>query len=301
MNRHALGLTYGLLGGLSLSLGGPIVRLLSDVPDVADQDIRSWQFLAWRSYAFTILMFSIALWRAGSLRGLGHETAKIGSMILPIAAVVGFGQICYVLGLLNTLVANVTFIVGSAPIFAAFAAWAILGERLTLRGFIALFAAIFGVAIMFQGDVAAGALLGNLFALGAMVTYVAYVILLRYARDIDTFVASGFGGVIGTAFAAYMCGGQLTMLPTDLALALASGTIQVGFGFAFITVASKLIPAAEVTLLVMSEAVFGPIWVWLLVNEVPPPATLLGGIVILASVAIFAAFSLQDERRARRL
>ena len=81
MNRHALGLTYGLLGGLSLSLGGPIVRLLSDVPDVADQDIRSWQFLAWRRYAFTILMFSIALWRAGSLRGLGHETAKIGSMM----------------------------------------------------------------------------------------------------------------------------------------------------------------------------------------------------------------------------
>lgn len=290
MNRHGLGLTYGLLGGLSLSLGGPIVRLLSE-------DTNSWQFLAWRSYAFTILMFTIALWRAGSLRGLARETRKIGWMVLPIASVVGFGQICYVLGLLNTLVANVTFIVGSAPIFTAFAAWAILGERLTLRGFLALFAAIAGVGIMFKDGMASGAIWGNIFALGAMLTYGAYVIMLRYARGIDTFVASGFGGIIGTAFATYMSQGQLHIPAADLGLALASGTIQVGFGFAFVTVASKLIPAAEVTLLVMTEAVFGPIWVWLLVTEVPPPATLIGGMVILTSVAVFAGFALSDERR----
>ncbi len=294
MNHQALGLTYGLLGGLSLSLGGPIVRLLSE-------ETGSWQFLAWRSYSFTFLMFAIALWRAGSLRGVAHETRKIGWMVLPIACVVGFGQVCYVLGLINTLVANVTFIVGSAPIFTAFAAWLTLGERLTVRGFIALFAAVAGVAIMFKDGMAGGHLIGNLFALGAMFAYVAYVILLRYARSIDTFVASGFGGMIGTVFAAYMCGGELTIPNADLALALASGTIQVGFGFAFVTVASKLIPAAQVTLLVMTEAVFGPLWVWLLINEVPPPTTLLGGFVILASVAAFASFALMDERNPQRL
>lgn len=293
MNPHVLGVIFGLLGGISLSLGGPIVRLLSE-------DSGPWQFLAWRSYAFALLMFSIAIWRAGSAAGVVRETRKIGWMILPIAAVVGFGQICYVLGLLNTLVANVTFIVGSAPIFTAFAAWLILDERLTLRGIAALIAAILGVAIMFNEGLAGGALIGNLFAIGAMVTYTAYVLLLRHARDIDTFVASGFGGLIGLAFAAYMATGSAAMPPSDLALALASGTLQVGAGFAFATMASKLIPATEVTLLIMTEAVLGPLLVWLLIAEAPPLATLIGGAVIIASVAAFAGFALADERRLKR-
>ncbi len=293
MNPHLLGIVFGLLGGISLSLGGLIVRLLSE-------ETTSWQFLAWRSYGFMLLMVSIAIWRAGSLRGLAVETRKIGWMIGPIAVAVGFGQICYVLGLLNTLVANVTFIVGSSPVFAAFAAWIILGERLSLRGMAALTAAVGGIAVMFLGGIGAGGMLGNIYALGAMVAYVAYVIMLRHARGIDTFVASGFGGLIGLAVAAWLAGGALHVPLPDLALALISGVFQVGAGFAFATMASKYIPTAEVTLLIMTEAVLGPFLVWLVVAETPPPATLVGGAVIVVSVALFAAFSLADERRGRR-
>jgi len=275
MNRSALGLTYGLLGGLSLSLGGPIVRLISE-------DTNSWQFLA--------------CWRAKTLNAVAGETRKIGRMLLPIACLVGFGQICYVLGLIHTKVANVGFIIGAAPVFTAFVAWIVLKERLKASGAIALAAAVIGIAIMFQDGLAGEGMLGNLFALGAMVTYSLYVILLRYARDIDTFVASGFGGLIATAAAAYLAGGDVQIPLPDLALAIASGTIQVGFGFAFLTLASKLIPAAQVTLLVLTETVLGPLWVWLLVNEVPSISTLIGGVVILASVAAFAGFALADER-----
>lgn len=290
MNRTTLGLIYGMLSGLSLSLGGPIVRLLSE-------ETNDWQFLAWRSYAFMVFMFAIAIWRAKTLRGVASETRKIGVMLLPIACIVGFGQMCYILGIINTLVANVAFIVGSAPVFTAFVAWIVLGERLKLPGVLALIAAVAGVAFMFKDGLAGGTMIGNLYALGAMLTYSIYVIILRYARDIDTFVASAFGGLIATGFAAYLAGGDLYIPPADLLLALASGIIQVGFGFAFVTLASKLIPAAQVTLLALTETVLGPIWVWLLVNEVPPSTTLLGGMIILTSVAVFAGFALADERR----
>ncbi len=293
MSRAALGMIYGVLSGVSLSLGGPLVRLVSD-------QTNSFQFLTWRSYAFTVFMFAIALWRAGSLDGLGREVRKIGAVLAPIALVVGIGQIFYILGLINTLVANVAFILSAAPVFTAFAAWVVLGERLKLPAIIALVAAVIGVTLMFKDGLGGGALLGNLYALGAMLTYSIYVILLRHARNIDTFVASGFGGLIATGIAAYLCSGALRIPPADLALAVASGTVQVGFGFAFVTMASKMIPAAQVTLLVLTEAVLGPIWVWLLVNEVPPSSTLIGGVVILVSVAAFAGFALADERRQLR-
>ena len=289
MSPHARGIFYGLLSGISLSFGGLIVRMLS-------QETNAWQFLSWRSYSFSILMFSIALWRSGSISRIAQEIRAIGWLVLPITIAVGLGQVCYVLGLQNTLVANVAFIVGSAPVFTAFAAWLILGERLTLRGIVALLAAVSGVAIMFTGGLTAGALQGNLFALVAMATYVAYVLLLRYARNIDTFVASGLGGLFGMAIAVYMTGGELTIPVGDLALSVISGTFQVGAGFAFATMASKLIPAAEVTLLIMIEAILGPLLVWLVISETPHAATLLGGVIIITSVAVFAAFAIADER-----
>ena len=127
MNRSTLGIIYGVLSGASLSLGGPIVRLVSE-------ETSDFQFLAWRSYAFMVLMFAIAIWRARTLRGLRDETVKMGSVLLPIACIVGFGQTCYILALINTKVANVAFIVGSAPVFTALVAWAVLGERLKLFG-----------------------------------------------------------------------------------------------------------------------------------------------------------------------
>ena len=150
---------------------------------------------------------------------------------------------------------------------------------------------------MFKDGLGGGEMLGNLYALGAMVTYSLYVILLRYARNIDTFLASGFGGLIATGLAAYLAGGSLQIPLADLGLAVASGTIQVGLGFAFVTLASKLIPAAQVTLLALTEAVLGPIWVWLLINEVPTSPVLIGGAVILFSVALFAVVTMFEEQR----
>lgn len=289
-NAHARGILYGALSGCALSLGGPIVRLLSTETDV-------WQFLTWRSLAFAGLMFTIAYLRAGSPQILRARLGQLGWLGLPIALAVALGQTCYVLALTHTTVANTTFILGSAPLFTAFAAWILLGERLSLRGFLALAAALLGVAIMVAGGLAGGRWLGNVFAGGALVTYGAYVLLLRHARDIDSFAASGLGGLAGAALALVLAGGDLAIPLPDLLLALACGTLQVGAGFAFATLAARLIPAAEVTLLILLEAIIGPLLVWFLVSEVPAGATLLGGAIVLASVITYASFSLQDERR----
>ena len=86
-------------------------------------------------------------------------------------------------------------------IFTAFVAWVVLGERLKTPAIVALVTAICGLAFMFKDGIAGGTLWGNFFALGAMLTYSIYVIMLRYTRNIDTFVASGFGGMVATGFA----------------------------------------------------------------------------------------------------
>ena len=72
----------------------------------------------------------------------------------------------------------------------------------------------------------------------------------------------------------------------DLVLLISLGIGQIGLGFVFFTIGGRLIPAAEVALITLLEVVLGPLWVWLVLSEKPGVATLLGGVVVLAAVAI---------------
>lgn len=51
---------------------------------------------------------------------------------------------------------------------------------------------------------------------------------------------------------------------------------------------ARLIPAAEVALITLLEIVLGPLWVWLAFSERPSTATLLGGAIVMAAVALQA-------------
>lgn len=286
---HLRGIALGVVGGLCISFGGPAVRLIES----AD----GWQFLAWRSIAFAALMLTVAVWRTGGPAGIMREIRAMGWLAPAIAVVLGGGMAAYVFALLTTTVANVVFVIGSGPLFAAFVAWLALGERLSARGFAALLAAAVGVAVMFGDGLTGATLLGHFMSLLAMVTYAGYVILLRVARGADTFIASGLAGLFAAALATLMAGGNLAVPTTDLGLALFSGLVQVGLGFLCVTLAARHLPAAELTLLILIETVLGPIWVWLIVDEVPSAFTLIGGVVVLASVAAYAVFALDDGRR----
>ena len=62
------------------------------------------------------------------------------------------------------------------------------------------------------------------------------------------------------------------------------GVFQVGLGLVLYTIGSKTIPAAELTLLSLSEVMLAPIWVWMFLDEIPDKLTLLGGAIILSAL-----------------
>jgi drug/metabolite transporter (DMT)-like permease len=72
----------------------------------------------------------------------------------------------------------------------------------------------------------------------------------------------------------------------DLLLLVSLGIGQVGLGFVLLTLGARLIPAAEIALLSLLEVALGPLWVWLARGEIPAPATLAGGCVILLAVLL---------------
>ena len=63
-----------------------------------------------------------------------------------------------------------------------------------------------------------------------------------------------------------------------------AGTFQIGFWFIFITIGSKTTPAATVGVLMLTEAVFGPLWAWMFINEIPPLSVIVGGCIIIFAI-----------------
>ena len=72
-------------------------------------------------------------------------------------------------------------------------------------------------------------------------------------------------------------------MATDIAFAL--GVFQVGAGLAIYTIGSKVVPAAELALLSMTEVLLGPFWVWLFLGETASLYTLIGGVILLFAIA----------------
>ena len=69
----------------------------------------------------------------------------------------------------------------------------------------------------------------------------------------------------------------------------------VAIPFVLVTIAPRFIPAAEVNLFFLLETIIGPIWVWLIIKEQPSIETLLGGTVIIATIAIHSFLKLKKS------
>jgi drug/metabolite transporter (DMT)-like permease len=104
------------------------------------------------------------------------------------------------------------------------------------------------------------------------------------------FIAGVFAAIIG-----YVIAGKLAISLHDLFLAFLAGFFQIGFGFIFITIGSQTTPSAVVGVLMLTEAVFGPLWAWLFINEVPPTSVLFGGAIIIFSILFQSFFSKKNN------
>jgi len=130
--------------------------------------------------------------------------------------------------------------------------------------------------------------IGNIVAFIMPISFAILVIIIRKYPNIDMvpaqFVAGVFAAIIG-----YVIAGKLSISLHDLFLAFLAGFFQIGFGFIFITIGSQTTPSAVVGVLMLTEAVFGPLWAWLFINEIPPSSVLLGGGIIIFSI-LFQTF-----------
>lgn len=245
-----------------------------------------WQILLYRSFSLSIFLFILIAFRSGFRPIKSIKKAGIAGIIGGWGLVVAFSGGVYAIQ--TTTVANAMFLFASAPFFAAIFGWFILRESVRKSTWIATLIAALGIAVMVIDGFSAGHIIGNLSALLSALGFAIFTIALRWGKLEDMLPAVFLSGIFAAATSAIICyfgEYNFVLSVNDASIALAMGVFQVGAGLAIYTIGSKVVPAAELTLLSLTEVLLGPLWVWIFVGETASSYTLIGGAILLMAIA----------------
>ncbi|MDJ0948814.1 MAG: DMT family transporter [Alphaproteobacteria bacterium] len=284
-HRYRWGVAGVVLGAFAASTAGIILR------HIETDD--GWQVLLFRSLAFAVTIFLLVVARHRG--GTAAAFRAIGLKGLAVAAGLGGAFIAFIFALLWTTVAETVFILSASPMFVAAIAWLVLRERISWTMCLSMAAVIVGIGIMVADGLVGGALRGALAALGACLGYAVAVVALRAGRDVDMMPATCLSGVFAFLVCVLLVD-DIAIGARDLALSLLLGTGQIGLQYIMITLSTRVVPAAEITLIMMLEVVLAPIWVWVGVGETPSATILLGGAIVVAAVFGQAIHNLRQAR-----
>ena len=269
------------LGAVCLSFGGLIVKSF--------EGANLWQILFWRQFFFSLIvaLYLLFTYKKNFFKSfyISGLPGFIGGLILAL------GFVAYVFSMYTTTVANTNFIITTETIFLALFGYFFLKEKINLITFISIILGMSGVLIILGSSLSIQSseqFLGNIVAFIMPISFAALVVVIRKYPNVDMVPAQFTAGIVA-AIIGFFIAGQLSISFHDLFLALLAGFFQIGFGFILITVGSQTTPAAIVGVMMLTESVFGPLWAWFFINEVPPTAVVIGGCIIIFSI-LFQSF-----------
>lgn len=278
--RLSSGLILVALAASLWSLIAPGIRLI--------QQADAWAVLFWRSAGMIPVLVPLILWRSGGLIAPLRATGLAG-LIGGVGLVFAFAGAIFAVK--TTTVANAVFLFAASPVLAALLGWAVLRERVRPATWAAIVLAGFGMFLMVREGLSLGMGAGSAAALLCALGFAIFTLSLRWGRLGDMFPAQLIGAVLSLGVAAavsFATGGTLAAPPADIAIAVALGAALLTGGMILYTLGSRVVPAAELTLLSMIEVLLAPVWAMLLLAEAATPGTWIGGAVVLAAVALNA-------------
>lgn len=275
MNDYTRGVLIVSAGALLYAPDSLMLRLMA-----MDQ----WPTVFWRGLlgGAVVCLAYLIVYRGrypAMLRGLGRAApAFIVCYVMT--------TICFVYAIRETSVANTLFIVAISPVFSALIAWLALDEPPDRRTIRTIVLALTGVGVIAFGgeDGGPNSLAGDLAAVGAALFLALTFVISRAVRPRSMAPLVGPAGLASAAVAAFLVT-DFTIPTGSLWPLLVMGLIIMPLATWCLTTGPRLIPAPEVSLLMLIEAVFGPLIVWWALAEYPGDATLIGGAIVLGALA----------------
>jgi len=275
------------LSALMWSFGGAIARFIENGDN--------WTVIFWRSVWAALFLVGFMIWRDGR-RGTLKLFANMGLPGVAVGVCFATASISFIVALTYTTVANILLMQAGVPLLAALIAWALFGEKVSLATWVAIAAVIAGIAVMVSDSFSASvSMVGNGLALLIAFSLAVATVLTRRYANVRMTPATCLGTVIAAVAAAFLAS-DFTVTARDMGFLFAFGVINLGLGLALFATGARLVPAAIAALLGTFEPLLGPIWVWLIHDEVPSARTIVGGTIVF--VALLVHIGLEFRRQA---
>ena len=282
-----------LIAGILWSFGPLVVRYM-DQPELVP-----WQYLFARGITIFILL-NIYLFFEEGLDFLNNYK-KIGLSGLIGGAGLGTAMISFIWSITHTSAAITLLCLAAMPFMTALLGFLFLKEIISTNVWVAIFTAAVGIVIMALGNFETGSLFGLSFGLISALGFSIFSVTLRWRKETPKFTTVAFAGffcAIVSLFILINTDSALISNSRNQSLFAVHGTL-VCLGLILYSIGSKAIPAAELTLLSLTEVIGGIFWVWLPIlgiNEVPSNTTVIGGFLIFLAI-IYYSLIIKHNRR----
>ena len=193
-----------------------------------------------------------------------------------------------------TTAANAILLQFTAPIYVALLGAWLLKEKAKLFDWLTIIAVFGGMFLFFFDDLNAKGMIGNLVAIASGVTFALFTIFMRMQKDgspmESILLGNIFAAVIGLPFLY-----KATPDSKGCLCLVILGVFQLGISYVLYSKSIKHLTALETIIISGIEPVLNPIWVFLLIGEVPGPLALIGGGIVFVMVTIKCVLSALSE------
>ena len=296
MTKHPLfGVMLAAIGTLTLTPDSMFMRL---------SGMTGLQMTAWRGLLMGgVLIVAWLIFSRTRRADLKYLPTRAGLIIVMCQF---FNSLLFCLGIALAPVAVVLFGLAAVPVFAALFAWALIGEPTGRATWIAIALVMLGIGIAVSGghgedgaQLDVSSLIGAALGLGVAMALALNFVVIRAQPDLPILPLIGCGALLSGVISLAIIGPAEMAQGTIWAMA-ATGAIVLPLSFFLLSLASRYTHASNVSLLMLMETVLGPLWVWLVIGEALTGRMLLGGAIVIFSLAVYLIVTGQQARSRAR-
>ena len=282
-----------LIAGLLWSFGPLVVRYMDQPGSVP------WQYIFARGLTIFLVINLYLFFEEG--KNFYKNYFKVGVSGIIGGLGLGVAMITFIYSITNTSAAITLLCLAAMPFFTALLGFLFLKEKISFNVWVAIFIATVGIITIAIGNAEKNSLIGLVFGMTSSIGFSIFSVTLRWRKETPKFTTVAIAGSFCVFIASiFILTSGSSFLSTSFNGALFSlhGTI-VCLGLILYSIGSKAIPAAELTLLSLTEVIGGIFWVWLPlfgINEIPSTNTIIGGFFLFMSI-IYYSLTIKTNRR----
>ena len=293
LKNEKIAIPVVLLAGILWSFGPLVVRYMNE------PNLVTWQYIFTRGLTIFLVINFYLFFEEGKEYYKNYFKIGISGIVGGIG--LGTAMITFIYSITNTSAAITLLCLAAMPFFTALLGFLFLKEKISINVWVSILIATIGILIIAFGNTGKNSLVGLIFGMTSSIGFSVFSVTLRWKKETPKFTTVAFSGFFCFVVAAIVIvNNDMPFLSTSYNSALFSlhGTL-VCIGLILYSIGSKVIPAAELTLLSLMEVIGGIFWVWvpiLGINEIPSTNTIIGGFFLFMSI-IYYSLTIKTNRR----